>query len=207
VTEPGGGERRSGKRARARLPVRLWNDQQQGHGHTCDLSCTGMFVETAAALEIGTRLHFEIQHADGPFLGEALVVRKKKVPPRLRAVVKPGIGLSVVPLTALLKREEPPTAATAAYFELPMDLSDPALLERCHAGELRGGVLFVACDSPPAPGTAVHVRVKLPAPYEPLTWRGRVVQQSEQPRGAAVELADRSQVAALVQEILDACRA
>lgn len=206
MTDPGKSERRSGKRARARLPIRLWNEQQQGHGHTFDLSRTGLFVETAAVLEIGTRLHFEIQHPDGPFLGEAVVVRKKRVQPHLRTIVKPGLGLKLVPLTDLVKREEAPTTTTA-FFELLMDLSDPALLERCHSGELRGGVLFVACAKPPALGAAVHVQVKLPDPWEPLTWRGRVVQQIEQPRGAAVELSDTAQVVALVREILDSLRA
>jgi hypothetical protein len=165
-----------------------------------------MFVETAAALEIGTRLHFEIQHADGPFLGEALVVRKKKVPPRLRTVVKPGIGLKLVPLTELLKREEAPTPSQA-HFDLQLDLSDAEALARTHAGELRGGVLFVACSAPPPLGAAARIEVKLPTPYEPLTWRGRVVHRGEDPAGAAVELADRAQVDALVREILDSLRA
>jgi hypothetical protein len=52
----------------------------------------------------------------------------------------------------------------------------------------------------------VRVEVKLPAPYEPLSWRGRVVHRSEQPSGVAVELADRTQVDVLVREILDALR-
>lgn len=180
----------------------MWNETLQGHGHTLDVSSTGLFVETAAAIEIGTRLHFEIQHPEGSFMGEACVVRKKKVPPRLRTVVKPGIGLALVPLTDLLKREEAPTPSRP-HFDLQMDLSDPASLARTHAGELKGGVLFVACSAPPPVGAAVRIEVKLPDPYEALTWRGRVVQQSEAPPGVAVELTDRNQVAALVREILD----
>ena len=208
MTDEGGSERRAAKRSRARLPVRLWNEKQQGLGHTLDVSRTGIFVETAAPLEIGTRLHFEIQHPDGPFLGEAVVVRKKRVPPHLRTIVKPGVGLSLVPLTRLVKRDETPTPSGAsAFFELPLDLSDLTELERCHAGELKGGVLFVACAEPPVVGAAVHVLVKLPEPYEPLTWRGRVVQLNEQPRGAAVELSDSAHVVALVREILDSFRA
>ena len=206
MSQAGSPERRSSKRARARLPIRLWSERQEARGHTLDLSRSGIFVETAAVLEIGTRLHFEIEHPDGPFLGEALVVRKKRVPPHLRSIVKPGVGIQVVPLTSLVKRDESPTP-TQAFFELPQDLSDPAQLERCLAGELKGGVLFVACASPPAIGAEVHVQVKLPEPWEPLTWRGRVVQQGESPSGAAVELADAANVNALVREILDSLRA
>lgn len=174
-----------------------------------------MFVETAAPLEIGTRLHFEIDHPDGPFLGEAVVVRKKRVPPNLRTIVKPGVGLSLVPLTSLLVREqtaakdaasEPVTPPEPAVrnLELQIDLSNPELLSAVHAGELRGGVLFVPCESPPDVAAEVRVCVKLPPPYAPLHWRGHVVQRSEQPSGVAIEVSDRAQVAALVSEILGA---
>jgi hypothetical protein len=198
-------DRRSAKRSRARLPIRLWNERQQAHGHTLDVSRTGIFIETTAVLEIGARLHFEIQHPDGPFLGEGQVVRKKRVPQHLRTIVKPGVGLALVPLTALIRRDETPTP-TIGLHDLPIDLSDPARLQRCLDGELQGGVLFVPCAAPPPVGATVHVQVKLPSPYDPLAWRGRVVQHGGQPQGAAVELADRAQVIALVREIVDACR-
>jgi hypothetical protein len=165
-----------------------------------------MFVETAAPLEIGTRLHFEIQQPEGPFFGEALVVRKKRVPPNLRTIVKPGVGLRLVPLTSVLSRaeagEEEEPAARA--IDLQIDLSDPTQLASVHRGELRGGVLFVPCANPPESAASVRIHVSLPPPYAPLTWRGHVVQRSEQPCGAAVELADRTQVATLVSEILGA---
>jgi hypothetical protein len=210
VKDARGVERRRGKRARARLAIRLWNDGQQAHGLTADLSSSGMFVETPAVFEIGTRIHFEIQHPDGPFLGEAIVVRKKKVPANLRTVVKPGVGLSLIPLTALLARGEVPTPTPtpldSKVFDLQLDLSDPAQLSKVHEGELRGGVLFVAGSAPPPIGATVRVHVSLPPPYASLAWRGRVVQQSEQPAGAAVELSDRTQVDTLVREILDALR-
>jgi hypothetical protein len=165
-----------------------------------------MFVETAAPLEIGTRLHFEIEHAGGPFLGEALVVRKKRVPTNLRTIVKPGVGLKLVPLISLLSRETAAAdeAPTATVIDLEIDLSDPAQLASVHRGELRGGVLFVRCESPPHVATSVRIHVRLPPPYAALTWRGQVVQRSEQPCGAAVELADRAQVTTLVSEILGA---
>jgi hypothetical protein len=199
-------ERRQGKRSRARLAIRLWNDRQECRGHTLDLSSSGMFVETAAPLEIGTRMHFEIQHALGPFFGEALVVRKKRVPPNLRTIVKPGVGLKLVALTSLLSRDaaEADPEPAAALTDLQIDLSDPTQLASVHRGELRGGVLFVPCTSPPEVAASVRIHVQLPPPYAPLTWRGQVVQRSEQPCGAAIELADRVQIATLVSEILGA---
>jgi len=199
--------RRGQDRTRARLAIRLWNERQETRGHTLDVSTSGIFVETAAPLEIGTRVHFEIQHPEGPFIGEAIVVRKKRVPSNLRSIVKPGVGLSLVPLTSLLSRGNAasrPAAPEAEATELQIDLSDSVSLAAVHAGELRGGVLFVPCASPPAVAAGVRVRVALPEPYGSLHWRGQVVQRCDQPSGVAVELADRNQVTGLVREILEA---
>jgi len=208
VSRPRGVEERRRKRVRARLPIRLWNEKQQAHGFTADVSGSGIFVETSAVFEIGARVHFEVQHPEGPFLGEAVVVRKKKVAANLRAMVKPGVALALVPLTALVVRNAAPLPSSpdSGVFDLQMDLSDPAQLAKLHEGELSGGVLFVAGSAPPPIGATVRVHVSLPPPYAPLLWQGRVVVQSEQPAGAAVELADRVHVDALVREILDALR-
>jgi Tfp pilus assembly protein PilZ len=205
VTTPRSAERRSSKRTRARFPVRVWYGGQQAHGNTLDVSANGLFVETAAMLAIGTRVHFEIQHPDGSFHGEAIVVRQKRVPPNLRTIARPGVGLKLVPLTSLLRMGSDATHSTT-LFELGVDLTDAAVLQETHARELRSGVLFVSCAAPPPVGAAVHVRVKLPAPYDAVTWRGRVVQKSAEPSGVAVELIDRAQVDALVREILGSYR-
>lgn len=206
MSDAGRSDRRGGKRKRARFSIRFWNDDLQGHGHTLDLSPTGLYIETAVALEIGVRLHFEIKHPDGPFLGEAVVARKKRVPQRLRPIAAPGIGLRLVPLTSLLRSPEDDPISSHTLFELQVDLSDPVELEQAHSAGLGAGVLFVPCLTPPPVGAVVHVDVKLPAPYETLTWRGRAVQTISTPSGVAVELADRAPIDALVREILASCR-
>jgi hypothetical protein len=84
-------------RTKKRLACALVIDGNRLAGIVLDLSSSGLFVQTSANPNPGTRLDVELEipgEPERPRLA-ARVARKKVVPPRLKGVVHGGVGLKI----------------------------------------------------------------------------------------------------------------
>ncbi len=191
--------------------MRIWSDEHEVTGFTSNVSEHGLFVEAQTQVPIGTRVHVEIRDREGaPFLAEALVVRHKQVPPRLRSVTRPGMGLRLLPPTELLNPDAGPATATPTVVlpddgPLRLDLSDLEALRSALEGEVSKGVLAAPDRGKEAVGSRVQIRVALPPPWSEVTWSGRVMQRLEasDPPLLVLQLDDPGLVTSLATEILD----
>ena len=90
--------RRKGNRVKRRLPVGLRVGAQQHQGIVLDVSPSGVFVATTAAVQPGTELVVEFSAPDGSpaFEVRARVARRRRVPQNLQSYESPGIGLQAI---------------------------------------------------------------------------------------------------------------
>jgi hypothetical protein len=90
--------RRTSDRVKRRLTVGLRAGAQQHHGIVLDVSRSGLFVATTAAVQPGTELVVEFSARDGSpaFKVRARVARRRRVPQNLQSYESPGIGLQVI---------------------------------------------------------------------------------------------------------------
>jgi hypothetical protein len=120
-------QRRTSDRVKRRLTVGLRVGAQQNHGIVLDVSPSGLFVATTAAIQPGTELVVEFSARDGSpaFEVRARVVRRRRVPQNLQSYESPGIGLQVI---------EPP----------------PAYEKMVQGAKLEGGAAEPGSEAPPA---------------------------------------------------------
>ncbi len=89
--------RRRLPRSKMRIACTLHLEEARHSGMVLDVSAGGLFVQTNASPAPGTSLRLELRvpgHPD-PIEMQAKVARKRIVPPRLRALLKGGIGLQL----------------------------------------------------------------------------------------------------------------
>jgi hypothetical protein len=124
-------ERRGTPRKRVRYKIRFWNDEIDSSGFTTDVSEAGLFVETRKPAPPGTRLHVEVETADGPVMAECEVCRVVRVSATVASVAHSGMGVRIIPLREALgyvARPEP------ELVDLSVDLTEQARLEAFVAG-------------------------------------------------------------------------
>ena len=87
-------EKRRNRRYSKRFKVRFGVKEPTSTGFTNDVSSTGMFVVTTTMLEIGQRVHGEVQVEEASKLYfEGVVARLTVVAPELRQIMKGGFGM------------------------------------------------------------------------------------------------------------------
>jgi Tfp pilus assembly protein PilZ len=88
-------ERRIHRRFPRRIELRFWRpaDAQTHTGYTTNISKSGLFLGSAAALMPGERLRLEIVDRQSGFFAEGRVARVHRVALALRHVDQPGVGV------------------------------------------------------------------------------------------------------------------
>jgi Tfp pilus assembly protein PilZ len=143
--------RRRLPRSKLRLACTLHLEESLHSGMVLDVSAGGLFVQTNASPAPGTLLRLEVRvpGLPAPIEMQAKVARKRIVPPRLRALLKGGIGLQLdnppEEFYALVAKLQAPEIAEESKAPQP---SDPAAAER-------------AAKQPPAKPKLTSFRVKL----------------------------------------------
>jgi hypothetical protein len=90
-------ERRSEQRIRRRLSCELFADGHRYQGIVVDLSASGLFLQTDAALDPGTRVDVLLKGSRFPeVIVRAVVARRRLTPTLLASVIHRGVGLHIV---------------------------------------------------------------------------------------------------------------
>ncbi len=90
-------ERRSEQRIRRRLSCELFADGHRYQGIVVDLSATGLFLQTDAALDPGTQVDVLLKGSRFPeVIVRAVVARRRLTPTLLASVIHRGVGLRIV---------------------------------------------------------------------------------------------------------------
>jgi len=98
-------ERRNEQRIRRRLSCELFADGHRYQGIVVDLSASGLFLQTDAALDPGTRVDVLLKGSRFPeVIVRAVVARRRLTPTLLASIIHRGVGLRIV-------------EAPEAYFE------------------------------------------------------------------------------------------
>lgn len=159
-----------------RLKVRLGEKARAGFPHsglTSDVSASGLFVSTTANLVPGTRVHVEVTTAENqPVMVEGVVARQVIVPPELRSVVRPGVGVRFLTGTELMG-ELVPAIRDRAQVHFTYD-SAPALREAWDR-DLRHGGAFCWTDRAHPLNSILTVEIDLPFAGRRLAFEARVV--------------------------------
>ncbi len=87
--------RRGLPRTKMRIACTLHLEESRHSGMVLDVSASGLFVQTNASPAPGTplRLELRVPGLSEPIEMQATVARKRIVPPRLRTLLKGGIGI------------------------------------------------------------------------------------------------------------------
>jgi hypothetical protein len=90
-------ERRSEQRVKRRLSCELFADGHRYQGIVVDLSATGLFLQTDAALDPGTRVDVLLKGSRFPeVIVRAVVARRRLTPTLLASIIHRGVGLRIV---------------------------------------------------------------------------------------------------------------
>ena len=195
-----------------RLKVRFWHAELDATGYTGDVSNSGLFLVTPLELEIGTRLHFEIQVGDEAYFAEGRVVRRKSFPRYARQMFPSGLGIRLLGLNEAL-RDSPALRAQETDVEkhadevpsgpLQVDLRDVEQLRTVYERDIVHGGLLVATLEQPELDSELSVPILLPEPNGQITCSGTVVMLNDSPPSIALRLHDMELVRARLQEILE----
>jgi Tfp pilus assembly protein PilZ len=199
------GDRRRARRVRRRLKLRFWNAGLEGRAFTHDLSVSGMLIETARAVEPGTRLHLELELPDeATYFCEVEVARKKVIPRQAQSMYKPGLGVRVVGLAEALKRGTPSRSlgGGGARAALELDLRDRSILQETYDRDVKHGALRVETPHVPSSDDVVSVTLHLPEPHGSIEVVGVVVSQDPERPGFGMRVEDADLVRARLLEIL-----
>jgi Tfp pilus assembly protein PilZ len=198
------GDRRRTRRVRQRLKLRFWAEGVEGRGFTHDLSLTGMLIETTSAVEIGRRMHVEVELPDqASYFTEVVVVRKKVVPRQAQSMYKPGLGVRMIGLVEALKGATSPRLADAeAAKVLRLDLRERKVLQEVYDRDVKHGALTVETPHLPEVDDVVSVTLQLPEPHGSIEVIGIVVSQAPELPGFGMMIEDIDQVRARLLEIL-----
>jgi hypothetical protein len=90
-------ERRSEQRIKRRLSCELFADGHRYQGIVVDLSASGLFLQTDAALDPGTRVDVLLKGSRFPeVIVRAVVARRRLTPTLLASIIHRGVGLRIV---------------------------------------------------------------------------------------------------------------
>jgi hypothetical protein len=90
-------ERRSEQRIKRRLSCELFADGHRYQGIVVDLSASGLFLQTDAALDPGTRVDVLLKGSRFPeVIVRAVVARRRMTPTLLASIIHRGVGLRIV---------------------------------------------------------------------------------------------------------------
>ncbi len=193
-----GRERRRTGRHRVRVPVRLWNDDEELSGFSADLSSTGAFFETQKRLEVGTAYHLEFTLETGSFFAECVVARVLRASRQVQPVVKSGAGLRFLGIAEVVRELQGENKRDG----LEVDLQDRDQLELIYERDIRRGGLFLPTDQELELGQTIRVELRLPRPHGSLEVRAVVINLSQEPPGAALQILDLDQVRGKLGPIL-----
>ncbi len=185
-----GRERRRTGRHRVRVPVRLWNDDEELSGFSADLSSTGAFFETQKRLEVGTAYHLEFTLETGSFFAECVVARVLRASRQVQPVVKSGAGLRFLGIAEVVRELQGENKRDG----LEVDLQDRDRLELIYQRDIRRGGLFLPTDQELEPEQIVRIELRLPRPHGSIEVRAVVLSLSQDPPGAALQVLDLDQV-------------
>jgi hypothetical protein len=104
-------DKRSSRRSRCRTQVRVWNEHFETTCFTADVSNSGVLIETARRIPIGTRVHIEVKVGERSFFSEATVARRRESPSYAHSFFKPAIGLRFIGLVEALRELDENEAA------------------------------------------------------------------------------------------------
>ncbi len=208
----GSKERRRSKRRRRRLAVKFWRGDIEGTGFTSDISNTGLMVETTTSVDIGTRLHIELQLPEGtPYFTEGVVVRKKVYPRHAASMFKSALGFRFVSLGEAIRAllEEKPEDDSPRTCETPrtdagflVDLRDPGELKRIYERDIKhGGVQILVSERPPI-DEEVHVTFLLPEQNGSIECQALVVTHVQEPPGVGLRLQEVDAVRTRLLELI-----
>ncbi len=206
--EEGGGapDLRRAKRVKQRLQLRFWGDRAEGRGFTHDISVTGMLLETTTAVEIGTRLHVEVElPEERRYFTEIAVVRKKVIPRQAHSIFKPGLGVRLVGLREAIRDASTAPRSSAGAADdgtLRLDLRERADLQEAYDRDVKHGALQVRTPHIPPNDEVVSVTVLLPEPNSAIECVGTVVTQAPDLPGFGMILEDVDLIRARLLEIL-----
>ena len=168
-------EKRKARRFSRRLKVRF-GEQNRAFVHsglTNDISATGMFISTTAAVKPGTRLHVEVTTADeGLVFFEGVVARQVVVPPELRTLMRPGFGLRFLSGTELMS-ELIPSLKDQTHLQVVFDTVES--LRDAWERELKRGGAFLWAEKAYALNTIVTVEFDFLFANRRLAFESRVV--------------------------------
>lgn len=87
---------RVAERTKQRAPCAVTIDGRRHNGLLLDVSQTGLFVQTSARAEPGTRIDLELVVEGKTVAMQGEVARRKQVPPQLLTVAQGGIGVRIL---------------------------------------------------------------------------------------------------------------
>jgi hypothetical protein len=162
-------ERRSEQRIRRRLSCELFADGHRYQGIVVDLSASGLFLQTDAALDPGTRVDVLLKGSRFPeVIVRAVVARRRLTPTLLASVIHRGVGLRIV-------------EAPEAYYEALREFDElKSSLERAVEVLVGTSGLDAALD-------AERVETPRPALRDPVDDSFEFVEEVSRPGPPAVE--------------------
>lgn len=170
-----------------RIAVRFWRagEDRPSLGHTVNLSPRGMFIGTNRPPKSGERVRVEVVDPEKGFVVEGVVAHSHLVPPELRRVQEPGMGVRLLSSEELIRSvvatAPEAAAATPQPKAAPTAQAEPAA-EAAPAGgaasyvvsfdgpehylgalrrDIQHGGLFVATRQPAELGKLVTLDLKL----------------------------------------------
>ena len=189
-------ERRQHRRFSRRIEVRFWRrgDPQAHSAFTTNISKSGLFLGSGAALQPGERIRLEVVDRDGGFFAEGRVARVHRVSLSLRHVDQPGVGVRflrpeelVEELLPLARQSDAATAgggeaagarvaatteagaADAALGDsstpvVEIEFDDASAFLSVYHRDISSGGLFISSPHPAPLHSEVIVEMRLPLP-------------------------------------------
>ncbi len=98
------------------MAVRIWRlgEDRPAVGHTVNLSPGGMFIGTSRPPRSGERVRVEVVDPERGFVVEAVVTHSHDVPPELRKIKEPGMGVRFLQPEELIRPVTRPLTAEQA---------------------------------------------------------------------------------------------
>lgn len=168
-------EKRRARRFARRLKVRFGEKGKPfaQTGLTNDISATGMFISTTAAIKPGTRLHVEVTTAEETLIFfEGVVARQVVVPPELRTLMRPGFGLRFLTGTEVMS-ELIPSLKDQTHLQVVFDSLEA--FRDAWERELKRGGAFLWADKAYPLNSIVTVEFDFLFARRRLAFESRVV--------------------------------
>ncbi len=164
-----------------RIAVRFWRagEERPNLGHTVNLSPRGMFIGTNRPPKSGERVRVEVVDPEKGFVVEGVVAHSHLVPPELRRIQEPGMGVRLLSSEELIRSVVAATVESAAATATPqppqpaevapaggaapftVTFESPEHYLKALRRDIQHGGLFVATRWPAELGQLVTLDLKL----------------------------------------------